>query len=125
MTRSPCSCLVLVLAALLAMPSSFVLPPRATQLRSRARAHSSVRMEAPSSSARVVPAAAATLVGLLIALSLGVDAAPGRFQPKETKAGADQLAQMECKTETAASRESEERLMRVRKKLREHGKAVR
>lgn len=48
MTRSPCSCLALVLALVLAMPSSFVLPPRAsdTQLRSRARAHSSVRMEA-------------------------------------------------------------------------------
>mmetsp|Transcript_13014 Transcript_13014/g.22586 ORF Transcript_13014/g.22586 Transcript_13014/m.22586 type:complete len:137 (-) Transcript_13014:78-488(-) len=123
MTRSRCTWLVLVLALMLAWPSSFLIPPRATRSRSAARAHSSVRMEAPSE-ARFLPACAAALAAMMMALSLGVDATPPAVRREETKVSSD-WAQMECKKEVAAQgKGSEERLMRVRKKLKEHAQVA-
>mmetsp|Transcript_75242 Transcript_75242/g.166196 ORF Transcript_75242/g.166196 Transcript_75242/m.166196 type:complete len:140 (+) Transcript_75242:59-478(+) len=126
MTRSRCSWLVLVLALMLAWPSNFLIPPRAdgARTRSAARAHSSVRMEAPSE-ARFLPACAAALAAMMMALSLGVDATPPavRREPQETKVSSD-WAQMECKKDVVAKKGSEERLMRVRKKLKEHAQVA-
>jgi len=76
-------------------------------------------MEAPCE-ARFMPVAAAALLGLMMALSLGVDASPLRIHPKESKAPICESG----KTEVTVATGSEEHLIRVRKKLKEHAQVA-